>query len=163
MFPEEEESQVGRQIQVKLPGYLLLAKGNVELQGRNFIAASTMAPISEEGITLSDFIPYREKVYNWSSAPTREGRTMLVQVFSNLQKVMVVYHGKNYGSCCEDVLTLLEENADILRKFNDAYIQIKFEMTLSQFFQDIYKEKESLTYPSMKMDSPINCAALLKM
>ena len=49
MFPEEEESQVGRQIQVKLPEYLLLAKGNVELQGRNFIAASNMAPISEEG------------------------------------------------------------------------------------------------------------------
>lgn len=88
---------------------------------------------------------------------------MLVQVFSNLQKIMVVYHGEHYGSCCEDVLTLLDENADILRKFNDAYIQIKFEMTLSQFFQDIYKEKESLTYPSMKMDSPINCAALLKM
>lgn len=115
------------------------------------------------GITLSDFIPYREKAYNWSNAPTREGRTMLVQVFINFQKVMVVYHGEHYGSCCEDVLTLLQENADILRKFNDAYIQIKFEMTLSHFFQDIYKEKESLAYPSMKMDSPIYCAALLKM
>jgi hypothetical protein len=49
MFPEEEESQIGRQIQVKLPEYLLLAKGYVELQGRNFIAASNMAPTSEEG------------------------------------------------------------------------------------------------------------------
>ena len=88
---------------------------------------------------------------------------MLVDAFTNLQKVLVVFYGMQYNTCCEDVIAVLEENADVLRKFNDSFLQVKFEMVLSQFFQDIYKEKHSLVYPSMSIDSPIRCAVLLKM
>ena len=114
------------------------------------------------GISLSDFIRHRSQAYIWGNAPTREGRTMLVDAFTNLQKVLVVFYGMQYNTCCGDVIAVLEENADVLRKFNDSFLQVKFEMVLSQFFQDIYKEKHSFVYPSMSMDTPIRCAALLK-
>ena len=115
------------------------------------------------GISLSDFIRHRSQAYVWGNAPTREGRTMLVDAFINLQKVLVVFYGTHYNSCCEDVINVLEENADVLRKFNDSFLQVKFEMVLSQFFQDIYKEKYSLVYSDMPMDTPVCCAALLRM
>lgn len=35
-------------------------------------------------------------------------------------------------------------------------------MVLSRFFQDEYKEKHSLVFPHMSMESPMDCAALLK-
>lgn len=115
------------------------------------------------GISLSDFILYRDHKYLWGNTPTREGRTMTVQAFTNFQKVMVVYFGSCYDTCCDDVLNVLEENKDVLRKFNDSYLQIRFEMVLSRFFQDVYKEKQSLIYPTMPMNSPVNCASLFKM
>ena len=114
------------------------------------------------GISLSDFIRHRSLPYVWGNTPTREGRTMLVDAFTNFQKVLVVFYGTHYNNCCEDVVEVLEENADVLRKFNDSFLQVKFEMVLSQFFQDIYKEKNSLVYSSMSMDTPVRCAALLK-
>lgn len=88
-------------------------------------------------ISLSDLILYRERKYLWGNTPTREGRTMLVQAFTNFQKVMVVYFGMNYETCCDEVLNVLEENMDVLRKFNDSYLQVRFEMVLSRFFQDV--------------------------
>ena len=74
------------------------------------------------GISLSDFIRYRSQAYVWGNAPTREGRTMLVDAFTNLQKVLVVFYGRHYNTCCEDVIAVLEENADVLRKFNDSFL-----------------------------------------
>lgn len=67
------------------------------------------------GISLSDFIRYRDQKFIWGNAPTREGRAMLAQAFNNLKKVMIVYHGTHYTTCCDDVLTVLEENMDVLR------------------------------------------------
>ena len=115
------------------------------------------------GISVSDFIRHRSQANVWGNTPTREGRTMLVDAFTNLQKVLVVFYGRHYNTCCEDVIAVLEENADVLRKFNDSFLQVKFEIVLSLFFQDVYKEKHFLVYPSMSMDTPIRCAALLKM
>lgn len=76
---------------------------------------------------------------------------------------MMVYFAMNFESCCDDALSVLEKNMDVLRKFNYSYLQVEFEMVLSRFFQDVYKEKQSLVYPRMSMDSPENCTALLKM
>ena len=47
MFPFEESSQIGKLFRVKLPEYLLKAKNNVEVQGRNLIAEE--APELHEG------------------------------------------------------------------------------------------------------------------
>jgi hypothetical protein len=50
----------------------------------------------------------------------------------------------------------------VLRTFNDSYIQAKFEVAISQLFQDIYREKISLLHPEMSMDTSTKCAALLR-
>ena len=71
---------------------------------------------------------------------------MLVLAFTKFQKVMVMYFGMNCESYCDDVLNVLEENMDVLHKFNDSYLQVKFEMVISRFFQDVNKEKQSLVY-----------------
>ena len=98
------------------------------------------------GISLSEFILYSDHKYLWGNTPTREGRTMLVLAFTKFQKVMVMYFGMNCESYCDDVLNVLEENMDVLHKFNDSYLQVKFEMVISRFFQDVNKEKQSLVY-----------------
>ena len=41
-------------------------------------------------------------------------------------------------------------------------IQIKMEMTISQYYQDVYKERTSLVYPDISMRTPKYCATLLK-
>ena len=53
------------------------------------------------GITLSDFIRYKKETYSWGHTPTREGRTLLEEAFTNLRKVMVIFHGYKYSTCCE--------------------------------------------------------------
>ena len=65
------------------------------------------------GISLSDFIRHRSQAYVWGNAPTREGRTMLVDAFTNLQKVLVISYGTHYNTCCEDVIAVLEEKAGV--------------------------------------------------
>ena len=74
----------------------------------------------------------------------------------------MVYFGNNYNTCFENVLEVLNEDDDILHDYNDSYIQIKFEMTISLFYHDVYKEKTSLNYPEMAKTTPTQCAALLK-
>ena len=74
----------------------------------------------------------------------------------------MVYFGNCYSTCFEDLLGILNEDDDVLQDYNDSYIQIKFEMTISLFYHDVYKERTSLNYPEMSMATPSQCAALLK-
>lgn len=113
-------------------------------------------------ISLGSFIRNKMSKYLWKNTPTREGRTLFLEAFTNLQKVLVVYYGTHYSTCCSEVLEILDEDEDILRTFNDSYIQIRFEVALSHFFQDVYRERKSLMHPEISMDSPMQCAALLK-
>lgn len=112
-------------------------------------------------ISLLDFVRYRVENFKWSRAPTNEGRTIFFDAFTNLQKVLVVYFGDHFATSCQEVLDALKHNDDIFQYYDDSYIQIRFEMSLSKFFQDVYKEKKSLTHPQITMDSPANCAILL--
>ena len=112
-------------------------------------------------LSLLDFVRYRVENFKWGQAPTNEGRTIFLDAFTNLQKVLVVYFGKHFATSCEEVLDALKHNDDIFQYYDDAYIQIRFEMSLSKFFQDVYKEKTSLTHPEITMDSPQNCVSLL--
>jgi hypothetical protein len=66
----------------------------------------------------------------------------------NFQRVLVVHFGNDYSECCKDVLDILNEDEDILQEYNDSYIQVIMEMATSFFYHDIYKEKESLAYPT---------------
>ena len=113
-------------------------------------------------ISLKDFLSFKSDNVKWGKSPTREGRAALTDAFTNFQKVLVVYFGNNYNTCFEDVLEVLNEDDDILQDYNDSYIQIKFEMTISLFYHDVYKEKTSLNYPEITMTTPTQCAALLK-
>jgi hypothetical protein len=112
-------------------------------------------------LSLLDFVRYRVEHYEWGQAPPNEGRTIFFDAFTNLQKILVVYFGSHFATSCEEVLDALKHNDDIFQYYDDTYIQIRLEMALSKFFQDVYKEKRSLTYPQITMDSPQNCADLL--
>jgi hypothetical protein len=113
-------------------------------------------------ISLKDFVSFKSENVKWGKSPTREGRAAFTDAFTNFQKVLVVYFGNDYNECCKDVLDILNEDEDILQEYNDSYIQVKMEMAISLFYHDIYKEKESLAYPTMLMTTPSQCAALLK-
>lgn len=113
-------------------------------------------------ISMKDFVSFKSDNIKWGKSPTREGRAAFTDAFTNFQKVLVVYFGSCYSTCCEDVIGILNEDDDILQDYNDSYIQIKFEMAISLFYHDVYKEKISLAYPDMLMTSPRDCAALLR-
>jgi hypothetical protein len=113
-------------------------------------------------ISLADFIRHESTKVQWKNTPTRDGRTYFLEAFTNLQKVLVVYYGMHFITCCKDVIEILDEDDDVLRTFNDSYTQAKFEVVISQFFQDIYREKSSLLHPELLMDTPTKCAALLR-
>ena len=113
-------------------------------------------------ISLKDFVSFRSESVKWGKSPTREGRAAFVNAFTNFEKVIVVYFGNDYISCCTRVLEVLNDDDDILQEFNDSFIQVKLEMVISLFFHDIYRERTSLSYPTMPMSSPSQCAALLK-
>ena len=113
-------------------------------------------------ISLKDFLSFKSDSAKWGKSPTREGRAAFTDAFTNFQKVLVVYFGNCYSTCFEDLLGILNEDDDVLQDYNDSYIQVKFEMTISLFYHDVYKEKSSLSYPEMLMTTPSQCAALLK-
>jgi nucleoid DNA-binding protein len=108
-------------------------------------------------ISLMDFLSFKS-----DKSPTREGRAALTDAFTNFQEVLVVYFGNSHNACFDDVLGILNEDNDILQDYNDSYIQIKFEMTISLFYHDVVKERTSLDYPVMWMATPPQRAALLK-
>lgn len=114
-------------------------------------------------ISLGDFVRNKNKTYRWENKPTTEGRTLFLEAFTNFQKVLVVYYGTEYSECFTEVINILEDDDDILQMYNDSYIQIRFEVAISQFFQDVYKEKTSLMYPEMPLNTPRYCAELLKL
>jgi hypothetical protein len=113
-------------------------------------------------ISLKDFLSFKSDSIKWGKSPSREGRAGFTDAFTNFQRVLVVYFGNDYSECCKDVLDVLNEDDDILQEYNDSYIQIKLEMAISLFYHDIYKEKESLAYPTLLMTTPSECATLLR-
>ena len=113
-------------------------------------------------ISLKDFMSFKSDSIKWGKSPTREGRAAFTDAFTNFQRVLVVYFGNDYSECCKDVLDVLNEDEDILQEYNDSYIQIKMEMAISLFYHDIYKEKESLAYPTMLLTTSSQCASLLR-
>ena len=113
-------------------------------------------------ISLKDFVDARGDNFTWGRSATIYGRKAFEDAFTNFQKMLVVYFGNCYNTCCEDVLEVLKDDSDVLQDFNDNFIQIKLEIAISMFFHDIYKEKKSMNYPEMGMTTPSLCAALLK-
>ena len=85
-----------------------------------------------------------------------------MDAFTNFQQVLVVYFGYSFENSFKEILELLQEDEDILQEYNDSYIQIKMEMTISQYYQDVYKERTSLVYPYISMRTPKDRATLLK-
>lgn len=71
--------------------------------------------------------------FSWGKVPTREGRTVFIDAFTNMQKVLVVYFGIHFDRSCQEVLEVLEDDEDILQ----GYIQTRFETSLALYFQDI--------------------------
>ena len=67
----------------------------------------------------------------------------------------MVYFGYSFENSFKEILELLQEDEDILQEYNDSYIQIKMEMTISI-------TKTSLVYPDISMRTPKDCATLLK-
>ena len=113
-------------------------------------------------ISLQDFLRHKLSSAQWGDAPTREGRASFTDAFTNFQQVLVVYFGYSFDKSFEEILELLQDDEDVLQEYNDSYIQIKMEMVISQFYQDIYKERTSLVHPDISMRTPKDCATLLK-
>ena len=57
-------------------------------------------------ISLKDFISFKVDNISWGRSPTRYGRVALLDAFTNLQKVLVVYFGNDFSTCCEDVIEM---------------------------------------------------------
>ena len=114
-------------------------------------------------ISLQDFLRHKLPSAQWGDAPTREGRAAFTDAFTNFRQVLVVYFGYSFENSFKEILELLQEDEDILQEYNDSYIQIQMEMTISQYHQDVYKkERTSLVYPDISMRTPKHCATLLK-
>jgi hypothetical protein len=119
-------------------------------------------PYDRTNICLRDFLRTKTSTNCWERQPTRAGRRLFLEAAQNFQLVMGVFFGEEYKECFLDVINILFDNNDILQDYDDVYIQSKLEMAISDFFNDIFKERVSCNYPEHNMKSEKSCAELLR-
>ena len=127
----------------------------------NFLLGN-YSPYDRTNICLRDFMRTKPSTIFWDMQPTRAGRRLFLEAVQNFQLVMRVFFGEEYNECFQDVIKVLFDNNDMLQDYDDVYIQSKLEMVISDFFNDIFKERVSFNYPELNMKSEKSCAKLLQ-
>jgi hypothetical protein len=102
-------------------------------------------------ISLHDFVS--STTPKWGRQPTRAGRRLLIEALENLQIIMSVFFGDIYKSVCLPVLMALRSDVDLLQDYGDQFIQIKLDVAISRYMNEMQTAKKSLKFDEFVISS----------